>query len=73
MTDTQHKALIWFASISFYLAAVTWMLLEIHRVKTPPRPYEVALPVPFVDPPGVTPQMRIDQTWECLKRSRRCE
>jgi hypothetical protein len=52
----------------FALLIVPWI-----RAPWEPRPApppEVMTPVPFEDPPGVTPQRRIDQTWECLRQWR---
>lgn len=68
-----NRILAFTAGLILWTGSVTWVALEMYRRSQPePVPtYQASLPVPFEDPPGITPQMRIDQTWDCLRRARR--
>ena len=65
-------AIAFVIGLLLWTGSITLVVREVYRTTEPrPKAYEVSLPVPFDDPKGVTPQMRIDATWDCLRRAKR--
>ena len=71
---TSTRVLFAVGIVGCYLAVAIAVLFKIHN--DTPMPPQFAMPrppEPFQDPPGVTPQMRINATFDCLRRIPRCE
>lgn len=62
------------AGLLMYTGSVSWVLIEVYKATEPTPPLRAlpTPPVPYVDPPGITPQMRIDATWACLQQISAC-